>query len=302
MFFQSKVIPRHGAFILWHMAEMREASRVFRALRVLERPLGLLGTLLTVMLVVGVIGTAVAWKIQGLRYVPILIARWRPGMPRETMAITKPIPYEEVREGMVVALMPPYPWKPKDGNPVVHRAFQITTSDYGNLLTLETNGDHNAACRPLEDQPQFGSGHLCRSCHQHAHSWHHRHSRQPHRSLRSRGAAPRAVPGPVRSQTVVFRSPAPERCLGPGLAQAPDRGVWCGIDGRRDARHRPNPRPHSCSPFGDCTSADVSPLPLLEPQSLRDQLLLVAADANNVCRHNLRVPTAPALWHARCCS
>ncbi|WP_369374213.1 signal peptidase I [Streptomyces sp. cg36] len=124
----------------------------------LRKTLSLLGTLLTAVLVVGVIGAAVAWKVQGLRYVPILTGSMAPGMPQGALAVTKPIPHQAVREGMVIAFMPPDPWKPKDGNPVVHRVWRITKSDYGNQLTLETKGDHNDATDPWKIHLNSGIG------------------------------------------------------------------------------------------------------------------------------------------------
>ncbi|WP_306317079.1 MULTISPECIES: signal peptidase I [unclassified Streptomyces] len=123
-----------------------------------KRLLSALATLLTVALIVGVAGAAAAWKLGDYRYVPILTNSMAPGMPKGSMAITQPISPGEVREGMVIAFLPPEPWTPDDGNPVVHRVEKLTEPDEGKLVSLETKGDNNEAKDPWKINLNYGGG------------------------------------------------------------------------------------------------------------------------------------------------
>ncbi|MEU2874674.1 signal peptidase I [Streptomyces olivoreticuli] len=101
---------------------------------------------LLMTLIVAVVALGAGWKAYGLRYMPILTPSMSPVMPQGSLAVTKPIDPKDIREGDVIAFIPPSRWAPKDGKPVVHRVHQLNR--YSVSTAMQTKGDANPGVDP----------------------------------------------------------------------------------------------------------------------------------------------------------
>jgi signal peptidase len=122
-----------------------------------RRVLDWVTTLVVAVAVLGVGLAAYAWQVDGLRYMPVLTGSMSPGMPQGSLAVTRPIAPADIREGQVVAFMPPKQWAPADGNPVVHRVAKL---DHwvGDVIAMTTKGDNNDGPDPWEINLTDGAG------------------------------------------------------------------------------------------------------------------------------------------------
>lgn len=118
-----------------------------KARHLVRRCVALLGSVVTTVLVLAVLAMGVAKLFFGVQFISILTGSMSPGMPKGALAVTAPIDPTDIKEGDVIAFMPPQPWTPSDGNPVVHRVLKLGTGSDGHT-EMQTKGDANDAPDP----------------------------------------------------------------------------------------------------------------------------------------------------------
>lgn len=116
------------------------------AARVARGVLRTLSTLLVTAFVLAVLAVGVARTVYDMQFMPILTPSMTPVMPKGSLAVTRPVAAQDIKEGDIIAFRPPRPWTPKDGKPVVHRV--VRDDAYAAGRVIQTKGDANDDADP----------------------------------------------------------------------------------------------------------------------------------------------------------
>ncbi|MER6201971.1 signal peptidase I [Streptomyces sp. NPDC001586] len=106
-----------------------------------------------------------AYCAKEYRYVPILSGSMGPHTPKGALVVTEPLRAQDMKPGDVVAFMPPEPWTPGDGLPMVHRIAAVTR-DLGGAVHMTTKGDANDIPDPWQIDLTDGAGTYARVVYQ----------------------------------------------------------------------------------------------------------------------------------------
>jgi signal peptidase I len=110
-------------------------------------PTGLVVKVLAYGLALAVVA-AVVLQLTGLyKFTPVLTGSMTPDIPKGALVVSEKVDGKDVRNGDVVLFVPPDPFTPPDGRPVVHRVVSVEPRD-GGAVEVRTKGDANPAEDP----------------------------------------------------------------------------------------------------------------------------------------------------------
>ncbi|MFC5724520.1 signal peptidase I [Streptomyces gamaensis] len=113
--------------------------------------------LLVVTAVVALLGLKVFLHVN---YLPVLTGSMTPEIAQGDLVVTSPMDPADIRVGEVVAFLPPPPYTPPGGLPVVHRVRSVEERD--GTRVMKTKGDANQDVDPWSIDLSKGSYHEVR--------------------------------------------------------------------------------------------------------------------------------------------
>ena len=105
------------------------------------------GTALLLLVLAAWLLLALALRTDRVRVARVLTGSMEPRIPVGALVVSRPADATMLEPGDVIQFVPPAPYGPPGGGPVVHRVVDVSRDAEGTVV-LHTKGDANAAADP----------------------------------------------------------------------------------------------------------------------------------------------------------